>query len=62
MNDSISMEEAILKPRGGGKLQNSHVRGFQPIRLPHQEWMLKGASQRPPYAGFFQSRIKSWFS
>jgi hypothetical protein len=66
----ISIEEAMLKLRGGGKfkeislivlyiwlyrLQNNHVEGFQPIRLPHQEWMPKGADQRPPYAGGYVS-------
>ena len=67
---SINMDEAILQLRGGGKfkdisfivlyiwlykLQNNHVEGFQPIRPPHQEWMSKGADQRPPYAGGYGS-------
>ena len=70
LNGSISMEEAILQLRGGDKfkdisfivlyiwlysLQNKHVQGFQPICLPHQEWMPKGANQRPPYAGGYGS-------
>ena len=67
---SISMDEAIFQLRGGGKfkdislivlyiwlyrLQNNHVEGFQLIRPPHQEWMAKGADQRPPYAGGYGS-------
>ena len=70
LDGSISMDEAILQLRGGGKfkdislivlyiwlyrLQNNHVEGFQPIRPPHQEWMPKGADQRPPYAGGYGS-------
>ena len=50
LNGSISMEEAILKLRGGGKfkdisfivlyiwlwrLQNNHLQSFQPIQPPH---------------------------
>jgi hypothetical protein len=62
LDGSISMDEAILQLRGGGKfkdislivlyiwlyrLQNNHVEGFQTIRPPHQEWMPKGADHRP---------------
>lgn len=70
LDGSISMDEAILQLRGGGKfknisfivlciwlyrLQNNHVEGFQAIRPPHQELMPKGAGQRPPYAGGYCS-------
>jgi len=70
LDSSISMDEAILQLRGGGKfkdisfrvwyiwlyrLQNNHVEGFQPIRPPHQEWMPKGADQRPFSAGRYGS-------
>lgn len=65
---SISMEEAILQLRGGGRLEDickiavfiylfqySYVEGFQPIRPPHLEWMPEGAPKRPPYAGGYGS-------
>ena len=70
MNSSISIDEAILQLRGGEKfkdfsfivlyiwlyrLQNNHVQGFQTIHLPHQEWMPKGANQRPLYVGGYGS-------
>jgi len=63
LDGSISMDETILQLRGGGKfkdissiilyiwlyrLHNNHVEGFQPIRPPHQEWMLKGVDQHSP--------------
>jgi hypothetical protein len=68
---SISMKEAILQLRGGGRLkyilmasylayylyqyQYPSVEGFQPIRPPHLEWMPEGAPKRPPYAGGYGS-------
>jgi|JI71714CRNA_FD_contig_121_198153_length_4545_multi_4_in_0_out_0_4 hypothetical protein len=70
LDSSISMDEAILQLRGGGKfkdisfivlyiwlyrLQNNHVESFQPIYPPHQEWMQNRAHQRPPYAGGYSS-------
>ena len=70
LDGSISMDEAILQLRAGGKfkdisfivfyiwlykLQINHVEGFQPIRPPHQEWMQKGGHPRPPYAGGYGS-------
>ena len=73
LDGSISMDEAILQLRGGGRfkdisfivlyiwlyrLHNNHVEGFQPIRPPHQEWMPTGADQRPPYAGGYSSSNK----
>lgn len=75
LDGSISIDEAILQLRGGGKfkdisfivlyiwlytLQKNHVEGFQSIRLPDQEWTPKGAGQRPPYArGYYSSNSRS---
>ena len=70
LDGSINMEKAILKLRAGGRFkdisflafylwlyssQNNSVQGFQQIRPPHQEWMPKGANQRPPYVGGYGS-------
>lgn len=66
MKGSITVDEAILQLRGGGKvkdiswiivyiwlfnLQNNQVHGFQQILPPHQEWIYKRANQRPPHVG-----------
>ena len=67
LNGSITIDEAILELRGGGRfeeicylvlfiwlsnLQNNSVEGFQSIRPPHQQLM---PNQRPPYIGRYGS-------
>lgn len=67
LNGSITIDEAILELRGGGRfeeicylvlfiwlsnLQNNSVEGFQSIRPPHQQLM---PNQRPPYIGGYGS-------